>query len=152
MYHIYSLLSKIALQIKLSYQIASECTVQFHCFQKILCKSEYRIKQWLNASITGLIFTFFLIAVLTSFQQSQNARVSVLVFIFLCNSKSFEIPSQCMLYIHCFHLLLSAPNRLKYRHNACFFHFFSVQAAVSIDTDAITCNTWAQFITTIALD
>ena len=51
--------------------------------------------------------------------------------LFLCSSKSFQIPSQCTIYHPCFQKDSAVPNRLKYHQNAClkdivFKIFFAV--------------------------
>ena len=40
--------------------------------------------------------------------------------LFLCSSKFFQIPPECMLWRHCFHFFSAVPNRFKCRQNACF--------------------------------
>ena len=40
--------------------------------------------------------------------------------LFLCSSKSFQIPPECMLQRHCFHVFSAIPNRFKYRQNTLF--------------------------------
>ena len=55
------------------------------------------------------------------FKQSQNARVSVLVFIYLSAALNRFKSRQnaCFRYI-AFIYFFAIPNRLKYHHNACF--------------------------------
>ena len=75
-------------------QKASECTIQLHCFQNFVGKSKYCIKTCHIACVSVLVFMF------SSFSYS---------------SKSFQIPSQCMLQLYIVFIYFSAvPNCLRY--------------------------------------
>ena len=74
--------------------------------------------------LASLLVTFSL-QVKISYQNVSllHAFTSVLVFIFSSfsySSKSFQIPQECMLKIHCFQLFSEVLNCFKYRHNTCF--------------------------------
>ena len=68
-------------------------------------KVRNRFKYRHNAQFTDIISSFFS-AVPNRFKYRNNAQFTILVFIIFCCSKSFQIPSQCMLKLHCFHLFL----------------------------------------------
>ena len=126
MHHLVSLLSTFSLQVKISYQIASECTIQIYCFQIVSAsRSNYRIKQWQKASINVLIFTF----------QGEDCPtpprpLSQYIYCFShCSFKQFPIVSEYTRKRPRFIFFSALPNHLKYRYNACFrdiyrFHFF----------------------------
>jgi len=48
-----------------------------------------------------------------------KAPFTILVFIFFCSSKLFQIPSQCTVYHLAFIYFYAAPNCLIYHQNAC---------------------------------
>ena len=58
-HHLEPLLLKCSRQVKISYQTASECTIQLHCFQFFLCSSKYRTKQRKNAPFSFTAFNVF---------------------------------------------------------------------------------------------
>ena len=82
MYHLVLLLSRCPLHVKLSNQNASECTIQFYCFQNVLFKSKYRIKKRQNAPFIVLVFKMVSVVSKYRFKQRQNATITVPIFTF----------------------------------------------------------------------
>ena len=77
------------------FQIPSECTIYDPCFH-VFCS----FKSHHNACLRDMFFK--ITAVPDCLRYSQNAFFRDIVFIFLCISKSFQIPSDYMLKRHAF--------------------------------------------------
>ena len=88
------------------------------CFHK-QCAFLNRFKYRQNAPFTVLVFI-----ISPQFQIVSNTarmhHLPSLFSLFLCNSKSFQIPSECTIYRPCFHYFSAVPNCFKYRQNAPF--------------------------------
>ena len=53
-----------------------------------------------------------------SFKYCYNGQISDLAFIFLCSSKSIQLPSECTIFHPCFQFFSAVPYLFKYRQNA----------------------------------
>ena len=102
---------------------ASDCTIQLHCFQNVLCKSKYRIKTYHIALVNVLVFMFshFPYSSKSFLIPSQcTLQIHNCFQLFLYSTKSFQIPPECILQRDCFHFISAVPNRFRYHQNAYF--------------------------------
>ena len=155
------------------FPIPAECMLIARRFQNLLCSIK-SFKYHHDACFRNIVFIYFpavpnnfqyhqnacfkiFSAVSNRFKQCQNACFRDIVFICLCSSESFQIPSECTLqrklvfsrfslqfqivsntgWMHALETLFFffsvVPNRFKYRQNACFkkrLLFFSKVLAI----------------------
>ena len=79
----------------------------------------------------NLTVLFFSLQFQISFQIVSKKSYRPCFHFFLWSSKSFQIPSQCMLKGHCFHFFLCSSQYFKYRQHACFRDIvFEIMSAV----------------------
>jgi len=87
------------------------------CFRDIFFLLTFQIDSTIvrrqNTPFTVLVFKLFS-AVPNRFKYRHNACSRDIVFFFFCSSKSFQIPSECMLKRHWFHVFSAVQNRFKF--------------------------------------
>ena len=151
MHHFDTLLSKISLQIEISYQIATKCTIQIHCFQNVIysSKTSFQIASACNNhcpyfhisrgrlayltpnSIMSTIVLFFSL-------QCHNARISVLVFkivsVFLNVSNTVRMQASKALFSFNYMQFQIVSNTTRVHALQTLFSFFSRQFQIVLNT------------------